>query len=51
MKLIKTADGYRTINNFDEGFESAVDELVTVFENGEILKEYSFGEVRETAKN
>jgi hypothetical protein len=23
----------------------------TVFENGEILKEYSFGEVRETAKN
>lgn len=36
--------------NFDDGFESAVDEMVTVFENGEILKEYSFGEVRETAK-
>lgn len=51
LKLVKTVDGYKTINNFDEGFESAVDELVTVFENGEILKEYSFGEVRETAKN
>lgn len=49
MKLIKTKDGHTTITSKDSGFEAAIDELVPVFENGVILKEHTFEEVRERA--
>lgn len=49
MKLVKTSNGYTTITSKDAGYESAKDELVPVFENGVILKEYIFEEVRERA--
>jgi nicotinamide phosphoribosyltransferase len=50
LKLVKTATGYKTITSLDEGFEEAKDELVTVFENGVVTKEWSFEEIRERAK-
>ncbi len=51
MKLVKIDGEYKTLTNFDEGFQEAIDELIPVFENGEILKEYTFEEIRETARN
>lgn len=50
LKLVKTANGYKTITSLDEGFDEAKDELVTVFENGVILKEWAFEEIRDRAK-
>lgn len=51
MKLVKTDyGGYHTITSKDKGFEEAKDELVTVFEDGKILVEYNFDEIREKAK-
>jgi nicotinamide phosphoribosyltransferase len=50
MKLIKTADSYRTITSKEAGFEEAEDVMVTVFENGVITQEWSFEEVRAKAK-
>jgi nicotinamide phosphoribosyltransferase len=52
LKLIHTigAHGkyYKTVNVQEQTPES--DELVTVFENGVLLKDYSFNEIRERAK-
>lgn len=45
LKLGKSAE-YYTISESDAGFNEVEDLLVTVFENGEILKEYTFGEIR-----
>ena len=42
LKLVKDGDGYVTVNITDP----RPDVLVTVFENGVILKEYTFDEVR-----
>jgi len=50
LKLVKTANGYKTITSLDEGFDEAKDELVPVFENGVVLKEWAFEEIREKAK-
>lgn len=51
LKLVKDQDGsYYTLTSNDEGFEEATDELVPVFENGKILKNYTFEQVRENAK-
>lgn len=50
MKLVKVDGEYKTLTNFDEGFAEAVDELVTVYENGELLVEYSFEEIRNRAR-
>lgn len=50
LKLVKTETGYTTLTSKDEGFEEAKDELVEVFRMGEILKEWSFEEIRERAK-
>ena len=41
---------YVTLQEGDEGFDEAIDELVSVFLNGEILVEYDFNEMRENAK-
>jgi len=49
MKLVKTKDGYITVTSKDAGFDVAKDELIPVFENGVILKEHTFEEVRERA--
>jgi len=50
LKLIKTENGYITLTSKDEGFDEAKDELVEVFRNGEILKDWGFEEIRERAK-
>jgi nicotinamide phosphoribosyltransferase len=50
LKLVKTDNGYITLTSKDEGFEEAKDELVEVFRMGDILKEWSFEEIRERAK-
>jgi nicotinamide phosphoribosyltransferase len=53
LKLVKTEDGFVTVSSRDcqpEHFESLKDEMVTVFENGEILVKYDFDSIRERAK-
>ena len=50
LKLVKVDGEYKTLTNFDEGFAEAVDELVTVFEDGELLVEYSFEMIRTRAR-
>lgn len=50
MKLIKTADGYRTMTSKEDGFEEAEDIMVTVFENGSLTVEWTFDEIRQRAK-
>ncbi|WP_153798260.1 nicotinate phosphoribosyltransferase [Foetidibacter luteolus] len=47
LKLIKTPEGYATVNQHEH--PELPDELVTVFENGTVLNETSFEEVRERA--
>lgn len=49
LKLIKEADGiYRTLSSIQnpEEYDKAEDQLVTVFENGKLLSEYSFDTIR-----
>lgn len=50
LKLIKRNNIYETISSMDIDFDIYEDELVTVFENGNIIKEWSFEEIREKAK-
>jgi hypothetical protein len=50
LKLVKTADGYRTLTSGDAGFAEAHDELVTVYEWGRMVKESTFEEIRERAR-
>jgi nicotinamide phosphoribosyltransferase len=50
LKLVKTLDGYTTLCSNDEGFDSAKDEMVTVFENGKLLVKYTLDEIRERTK-
>jgi nicotinamide phosphoribosyltransferase len=50
LKLVKTSNGYKTLSSKDDGFEDAIDELVTVFENGKMLVHYTFDEIRERTK-
>jgi nicotinamide phosphoribosyltransferase len=44
LKLLRNTAGYRTVMETEA--PQAIDELVTVFENGSLTKEYSFEEVR-----
>lgn len=49
LKLIQDNNGnYQTISsiNHDNEYEQAKDELVTVFENGKLICEYSFDTIR-----
>ena len=47
LKLIRTDAGYQTVRKETEtGYE---DQMITVFENGEIINTVSFEEVRERA--
>jgi len=49
MKLVLTKNGYITVTSKEASFEFAKDELIPVFENGVILKEHTFDEIRERA--
>ncbi len=49
MKLVLTKDGYITVTSKEASFEFAKDELIPVFEDGVILKEHTFEEIRERA--
>jgi len=46
LKLIRTESGYQTVGVNDTG----EDLLVDIFENGKILKEFTFEEIREISK-
>ena len=50
LKLVKTETGYRTVTSKDADFNDVIDVLVPVFLNGEIIKEYTFEEVRDNAR-
>ena len=54
LKLIKSIDDgdYMTIssNDYPETFDDFEDEMVTVFENGKMLVEYTLDEIRERAQ-
>lgn len=51
LKLVKNDDGtFRTVTSMDAEFNDVTDELVEVFRNGVITKEWTFEEVRERAK-
>ena len=53
MKLVRTGDSWfdlKTLQHGDKGYDEAEDCLIPVFRNGEILKFYSFQEVRNNAK-
>jgi len=50
MKLVMTKEGYQTFTEFDCGYLEAKDELLEVFRNGEITKQYTLTEIRERAK-
>ena len=44
LKLIQAGDGYKTVN--ENAMPENIDHLVTVFENGKILREETFEEIR-----
>lgn len=46
LKLVKTAGGFKTVREETGGEQ---DELVTVFENGSILREYTYEDIRSRA--
>lgn len=50
LKLVKLDGKYVTLTEYDDGFDDAVDELITVFENGEVVKRYTLDEIRVNAK-
>ncbi len=47
MRLVRRNGQFATIRNEDKNHEQ--DELITVFHNGELLKDYTFSEVRSNA--
>ena len=49
LTLVLEDGVYKTIKR-DDLKEGQTDQLVTVFENGEMIKEYNFDEVRATAR-
>jgi nicotinamide phosphoribosyltransferase len=53
LSLIDTNEGYQTVSEetmFEFNVIDAIDELVTVFENGNLLQDYKFSDVVERAK-
>jgi len=53
LKLVRTGPTWKdfiTMQSNQPGFEEAKDELVTVFLNGELTKEYTFTEVRNNSE-
>lgn len=50
LKLFKDGDGFKTVSSNDVGYNNETDILETVFEDGDIIKEYTFDEVRNNIK-
>ncbi len=48
LKLGKSDDGYFTISELEDGYVETVDQLETVFENGHLLIDRSFHDIRAT---
>ena len=48
--MVKGENGYFTVTSIDSDYDNYDDELVEVFLNGKITKEYTFEEVRHNAK-
>lgn len=48
LKVVKTDKGYKTLTQYDKGFDTATCELVKVFDHGELTREYSLQEIRNT---
>ncbi len=48
-KLVKTDSGYTTVTSTDPTFDDVIDEMVWVFENGSLTKEWDYEEIRERA--
>ncbi|MEM7510491.1 MAG: nicotinate phosphoribosyltransferase [Bacteroidota bacterium] len=48
LKLVQLDGEYKTVQ--EEEYPELPDELITIFENGEIIKEWTFEEIRERAK-
>ncbi len=49
LKLIKTKNGYETVKQHE--MPEYEDELITVFENGEVLVEYQFEELKQNLRS
>ena len=49
-KLVRNEGGYKTVTSVEKDFDKYQDELVEVFNNGVITKEWTFEEIRERAK-
>jgi nicotinamide phosphoribosyltransferase len=49
MKVVKDGDTYKMLTEFDDGYDDAKDELVTVFVDGVITKRYTLDEIRANA--
>ena len=48
MKLIKNGDNFNTILHSETpDFDNIADELSVIFENGVLIKDYTFSELRE----
>jgi nicotinamide phosphoribosyltransferase len=47
LKLVKIADRYQTTDTYSNHYD---DELLTVFENGTLVRQYTFEQVRERAQ-
>lgn len=49
LKLVKGENGiYKTLNSIDhkDAYEKAEDQLITIFENGKLIREFTFEEIR-----
>lgn len=50
LKLVKDCDNYRTVSSLESEFESVIDEMIPVFENGDLLVDESFEVIRERVR-
>jgi hypothetical protein len=50
LKLVKTANGYRTVTSLEPDYDVCIDEMVEVFRMGEILVDHKFEDIRERAR-
>jgi nicotinamide phosphoribosyltransferase len=46
LKLVKTGDSFLTVSELEDNYSSLEDELITVFENGELTVDQSFHDIR-----
>ena len=51
QKLGNIGNGYFTIGELEDGYSEVEDHLITVFENGELLVDYKFEEIRKKVMN